>query len=367
MPARLERPLSRRVAQAHSGLALDELAHRRDLDTPYPRELAELLQLLRADREEQLVVLASVQREGERRRRRAPARARAALGSTGTAEASIDRPDSAAGADLDEVERQAVREVHPRPREAALGDRAGERERRARVELGAKAGQDRGGRGLRPHPGGEQLRLLVEARALGEEAYALGRGPERPRHHDAITRPGAGAQQEPPRVAEQRDVHDDRLAAARHVAADEGHPGLRRPLQQAVVERVHPAQRDVGRQAEAHRCVARDAAHRGHVREVDGQRLAAEESRRGRVAVEVDALDQAVRGDEGEGGGLDGGRVVAEADHDAGRRRDAPAEVAQKGLLPDLSEGAREWRGQSEALRIVVWLGDLNRVTRWEP
>ena len=166
-----------------------------------------------ADREEELVVLPSVQREGERvaaPRALEPRRPRV----DGHRGGLDHRPDPAAGADLDEVERQAVREVHPRPRQAALGDRAGERERRARVELGAKAGQDRGRRGLRPHPGGDELRVLVEARALGEEAHALGRRPEPPRHHDAVSRPGAGAQQEPPRVAEQRDVHDDRRGRA---------------------------------------------------------------------------------------------------------------------------------------------------------
>ncbi len=310
--------------------------------------------LLRADREEELVVLPSVQRERESVA--APRALESRRPRVDGHRGGLDhRPDPAAGADLDEVERQAVRDVHAGPRQAALGDRAGERERRARVELGAKAGQDRGRGGLRPHPGGDELPVLVEARALGEEAHALGRRPEPPRHHDAIPRPGAGAQQEPPRVAEQGDVDHDRVAGARQVAAHDGHPGLRRPLQQAVVERVHPAQREVGRQAEAHRGVARDAAHRRHVREVDAQRLAAEEPRGGRVAVEVDALDQAVRGHQGERRGLDGGGVVAEADHDARGGRDSPLEVTQERLLPDLTERSRDGEGQSEALRIVVW------------
>jgi hypothetical protein len=73
------------------------------------------------------------------------------------------------------------------------------------------------------------------------------------------------------------------------------------------------------------------------------------------VAMEVDSLDEAVRGQEGGGADLDGCRVVAEAHQDPGRRRNPGVKVAQQGLLPDLTERGRERKGQSEALRIVVW------------
>ena len=66
-------------------------------------------------------------------------------------------------------------------------------------------------------------------------------------------------------------------------------------------------------------------------------------------------LDEAVGRDDGEGGGLDRRRVVAEADHHPRRRGHPRLDVPQEGLLAELTERCREGRGQREALRIVVW------------
>ncbi len=229
-------------------------------------------QLLRAHREEQLVVLAAVKGQGQRRRRRGRARGRRPWGPPAGRRRRRPRRQAALPADLQEVEGEAVREVHPRPGETALGDRA---------RRGPAAGVGRAGReGSDTTAGAEDS---VHTPVAASSASSSRRAPSASRRTPSAAAPSVPvtttrspgraprAQQQAPRVAEQRHVHDDRPAAARHVAADEGHPRLRRPLEQAVVERVHPAERDVGRQAQAHGGVAGDAAHRRDVGEVDGR------------------------------------------------------------------------------------------------
>ena len=130
-----------------------------------------------------------------------------------------------------------------------------------------------------------------------------------------------------------------------------------------------------GGQAEADGRVPRHARHGRDVREVHGQRLAAEQVRRRPVAAEVHALDHAVGGDE---------RERARSRPRPRRRRCRPrrpgpggcasaggASSARSPSCPTVRSGLGHARASSVAGRKAPRLcrveGDLNLVTRWDP
>jgi len=125
------------------------------------------------------------------------------------------------------------------------------------------------------------------------------------------------------------------------LAADDADVGLRRALQQAVVEAVHERHRCVGLQAEAHDGVVGDAGHGAEVGQVHAQRLAPDESRRRPVALEVHAFDEAIRGDERLRRRLHGRSIVADADLHPDAGGDARSQISDEGVLPPRPRASR--------------------------
>ena len=153
------------------------------------------------------------------------------------------------------------------------------------------------------------------------------------------------------------------------VAPDDVDAGLRRALEEAVVEPVHEAEGHVAGKGEGDGGEARRARHGRDVGQVDGEGLAAEERGRRPVAAEVDALDEAVGGDEGPRRGLEDGGVVADPDHDPGPERD-PARGDARGARARRARRSSGPAGRappraSKAPRDAVWQMTMNLVTRW--
>ena len=200
-------------------------------------------------RQQQLVVLAAVQGQGEAVAAALALQAGRA-GSTGSAVGSTQADDAARLA-----QRRAGR---PRGRPRGPWRRA---RGRARPGRGAKASGGAGsswarrqrthGRGRRRRsrcpwstssPSASQPRPVVQA--------AAGPRPRAPSVPVTTTRsPGRAPERRSRRspVAEQRHVDDDRPRGRGQVAAHDVHARLRRALEQAVVEPVHELERDVGR------------------------------------------------------------------------------------------------------------------------
>jgi hypothetical protein len=204
--------------------------------------------------------------------------------------------------------------------------------------VGAQAGRDRLVQRARPHGGREKVPILIQPGPLLQETESFGGRSQLSGHHHQIPGLRPRAQERPAALSDQGDVDDDRGRAARDVAPDDADPGLGRPLQQPVVEGVHPGELQVPRQAEAHDRVAADAAHRRHIRQVHGQGLAPQEAGRGGLAPEVHALHQAVRGHEGGRAELDEGGVVPDPHRDRRGPGDARLQPSEQLPLADVAD-----------------------------
>ena len=117
------------------------------------------------------------------------------------------------------------------------------------------------------------------------------------------------------------------------VAAGERGPGLLRhrldSVQQlqalVLVEVLRDPEDDVG--------LARPGSHRGEIGEGGGERLVPDGPEGGRLAAEVDAIDQRVHGCRGHAGRIGDRRVIAAPDHDP------PAALGRRaGVLDQLDE-----------------------------
>ena len=144
----------------------------------------------------------------------------------------------------------------------------------------------------------------------------------------------APARQHVPRAREpgDGDVDHQRARAIADVAAGQRDARVGRQRQESVDERVHLPGRAVRRQRQREQRQPRRAAHRRDVGEVHGERLPADVARRAEPAIEVDAFDEAVGGEDLQRAalGLHHRRIVADADEQPRRRRgDAGADLAR--------------------------------------
>ena len=188
--------------QADRGLARRELAHHGEGQVPDHGEVPQRVQAVRGDRQQELIVLATVEGQGQGVAAAGPLEAGRRARSTGTAKASIGGLDTARLAEPTEVARKAVREVDGRVHQLDLGEGAGEGQRRLRdraAHAGSAAGRRPTIRSRRPVL--HELAVVVEARALGEELEARRGGAQRAGDHRQVARPRAAATHDPRRPA----------------------------------------------------------------------------------------------------------------------------------------------------------------------
>jgi len=124
--------------------------------------------------------------------------------------------------------------------------------------------------------------------------------------------------------------------------------------QEAVHERVEVAGGKRRREAERQEGDARPPAHRRDIGEVDRKRLPADVEGGAEPAIEVDALDEAVGGEDFERAALrfHDGRIVADADGEPGRRRrKLGADVGDDPALSEIRDARATGRTQRRASR----------------
>ena len=186
---------------------------------------------------------------------------------------------------------------------------------------------------------------VVGCRQVCTQTEEAGHGrPDAARHIDVVARSGTRSSQNPPPMhrPDGRDVDGEGTRGAGDVPANECHSIPARQGQEAVHDAVQAGDLQGVGQHERQQHGARTGAHGRQVAEIGRERPMADGVRRHEPAVEMDAVDKCVRGDDVEGAplGLDHGGVVARADDDPAGHHESCGDAGNEGVLAEVGDGA---------------------------
>ena len=268
---------------------------------PHHGHVAQRVDGVRRHRQQQLVVLAAVEREGE-------GVASAFLLEAGRA--GVDGQGRGIEPGRHPARLAQRSEVARRARPTGPWRRARGRARpRARAKASGGAGSSCARRqrrsasgGARPEPAAATSPSASSRAPVPEEAQPRRARAQRARHHHEVAgrAPARRSMRAPPSPSSVMSTTIGPVVAATFPPTTWTPASAARSRSPSYRPSMKPMVTSGGR-AEADGGEARRARHGGDVREVDGQGLAAEQGGRGPVAAEVHALDEAVGGDEGEG------------------------------------------------------------------